>query len=87
VKQLTFLVTDATPVKRPYTFSRLRELWSAGKFSAETKLFLTERDEDTNKVKCFNLRGADIMENLESGRKIDVEGLCARVTAGVCRSY
>jgi hypothetical protein len=68
-------VTDDTPVKGPYTFARLRELWSAGRIGAESKLFLTERDEETNKVKCFNLRVADIMENLESGREVDVDGL------------
>jgi hypothetical protein len=82
VKRVTFLVTDDTPVKGHYTFARLRELWSAGRINADSKLFLTERDEETNEVKCFNLRGADIMENLESGREIDVDGLRARVTAG-----
>ena len=69
------------PVKEPYTFARLRELWDAGDFCADSKLFLTERDEETNGVKCFNLCGADIMENPESGKEIDVERLCARVTA------
>jgi hypothetical protein len=82
VKRVTFLVTDDTPVKGPYTFARLRELWSAGKIFFDSKLFLTERDEETNRVKCFDLRGADIMENLESGKEIDAEGLCARVTVG-----
>jgi hypothetical protein len=82
MKRVTFLVTDDTPVKGSYTFARLRELWSAGKVGADSKLFLTERDEETNRVKCFNLRGADIMENLESGREIDVASLCALVTAG-----
>ena len=49
--------------------------------SADSKLFLTERNDQTNRVKCFNLRAAAIRENLESGKEIDVEGLCARVTA------
>jgi hypothetical protein len=56
-------------------------LWDARDICADSKLFLTERDEETNKVKCFNLQAADIKENLESGEEIDVEGLCARVTA------
>jgi hypothetical protein len=81
VKRVTFLLTDTTTVKGPYTFARLRELWDAGDISADSKLFLTERDEETNRVKCFNLRAADVKENLESGVEIDVEGLCARVTA------
>jgi hypothetical protein len=43
-------------------------------------LFLTERDE-ANKVNCFNLRAADIKENLERGTEIDVASLCARAAA------
>jgi hypothetical protein len=81
VKQLTFLWTDPKVLKGPYTFARLRELWEAGTINAESKLFLTERDE-ANKVKCFNLRAADIKENLDSGAEIDVASLCARVTPG-----
>ena len=61
--------------------ARLRELWNAREIVTDSKLFLTERDEETNGVKCFNLRAADIKESLESGKEIDVEGLCARVTA------
>jgi len=80
VKQLTFLWTDPKLVKGPYTFTRLRELWQAGTINAESNLFLTERDE-ANKVKCFPLRGADIQENLESGKEIDVKGLLALVIA------
>jgi hypothetical protein len=76
---LTFLWTDPKVLKGPYTFSRLRELWKAGTINAESKLFLTERDE-ANRVECFNLRAADIKENLESGKEIDVKGLYARVT-------
>jgi hypothetical protein len=77
---LTFLVTDTPQVKGPYTLARLRELWNAREIIADSKLFLTERDEETNGVKCFNLRAQDIKENLESAEAIDVEGLCARVT-------
>jgi len=76
---LTFLVTDTPQVKGPYTLARLRELSSAGEINADSKLFLTERDE-ADKVKCFNLRAADIKENLESGDEIDVDSLRARVT-------
>jgi hypothetical protein len=78
---LTFLVTDTPQVKGPYTLARLRELWNAREIVADSKLFLTERNDETNKVKCFNLQAADIKENLESGDEIDVELLCARVTA------
>jgi hypothetical protein len=45
-------------------------------------LFLTERDEETNAVKCFGLRAADIKENLETESEIDVDNLISRVTAG-----
>jgi hypothetical protein len=38
---------------------------------------LTERNDETNRVKCFNLRAADIKENLESEKEIDVEEACA----------
>jgi hypothetical protein len=62
--------------------ARLRELWNAREIVADSKLFLTERNDETNRVKCFGLRAADIKENLENGEEIDVEGLCARVTAG-----
>jgi len=82
VKQLTFLWTDPKLVKGPYTFARLRELWQAGTINAESNLFLTERDHETKWLCCFGLRAADIQENLESGREIDVESLCERVTAG-----
>jgi hypothetical protein len=78
---LTFLVTDTPQVKGPYTLARLRELWNAREIVADSKLFLTERNDETNRVKCFNLRAADIKENLESGEEIDVGGLCARVTS------
>ena len=44
------------------------------------KLFLTERDE-ADRVECSNLRAADIKENVESGRDVDVKSLGARVTA------
>ena len=80
MKQLIFLVTDATPVKGPYTFARLRELWNARTISSDTKLFLTQRDE-ADRVKCFALRAADIKENLETGNEIDVDTLSARVGA------
>jgi hypothetical protein len=81
VKRVTFLLTDTTPVKGPYTLARLRELWDARDICADSKLFLTERDEETNGVKCFALRAADIKENLETGNEIDVDGLIARVGA------
>jgi hypothetical protein len=81
VKRVTFLLTDVTPVKGPYTLARLRELWDARDISAESKLFLTERDEETNGVKCFGLRAADIKDSLESGKEVDVDGLIARVGA------
>ena len=80
MKRLTFIVVDSTSTKGPYTLARLRELWSAKTINADTKLFLTERDE-ADKVTCFSLRAADIKKNLESGREIDVQSLCARVTA------
>jgi hypothetical protein len=79
VKRVTFLLTDTTPVKGPYTLARLRELWSAGTISSDTKLFLTQRDE-VDRVKCFGLRAADIKENLETGKEIDVDSLVALVT-------
>jgi hypothetical protein len=78
---LTFLVTETPQVKGPYTLARLRELWNAREIVADSKLFLTERDEETNKVKCFALRAADIKENLETGNEIDVDELSARVGA------
>lgn len=78
---LTLLVTDTPQVKGPYTLARLRELWNAREIVADSKLFLTERDDETNRVKCFNLRAAEIGENLESGEEIDVDSLCERVTA------
>jgi len=59
----------------------LRELWEAGTINAGLSLFLTERDE-SNKVQCFNLRGADIQENVDSGEEIDVASLYTRATAG-----
>jgi hypothetical protein len=80
VKRVTFLLTDASPVKGPYTVVRLRELWDAGDICADSKLFLTERDEETNGVKCFGLRAADIKGNLETGNEIDVDDLLGRVT-------
>jgi hypothetical protein len=80
VKRVTFLLTDTTPVKGPYTLARLRELWDAGDICADSKLFLTERNEETNGVKCFAIRAADVKENLESGKEIDVDDLIARVT-------
>jgi hypothetical protein len=86
VKRETFLLTDTTPVKGPCTFARLRELWDAGDISADSKLFLTERDDETNGVKCFALRAEDIKENLESGNEIDMDGLRVRVTAEIERS-
>jgi hypothetical protein len=79
VKRVTFLLTDATPVKGPYTLARLRELWNAGEICGDSKLFLTERDEETNKVKCFGLRAADIKDTLESERGVDVDSLRVRV--------
>jgi hypothetical protein len=82
MRTLTFIRTDTPQVKGPYTFARLRELWSAGEIVADSKLFLTERDGETNGVKCFGLRAADIIESPESGNEIDVDGLCTRVTAG-----
>jgi hypothetical protein len=81
MKRLTFLLTDTTPVKGPYTLARLRELWNARDICADSKLFLTERDEETNGVKCFGLRVADIKENLETGNEIDVDSLSGRVGA------
>ena len=72
MKKLTFIVVISTSVKGPYTLAQLREMWSEGKINADTKPFLTKRDE-ADKVKCFSLRAADIKENLE--------GLMARVTA------
>ena len=76
---LTFLVTDTPQVKGPYTLARLREKGGAGDICADSKLFLTERDDETNGVKCFGLRAADIKENLESGNEIDVDELSARL--------
>ncbi len=78
---LTFLVTDTPQVKGPYTLARLRELWYAREIVADSKLFLTERNDETNRVKCFNLRAADIKANLETGDEIDVDSLSARVGA------
>jgi hypothetical protein len=80
MKQLTFLETDSTPAKGPYTFTRLRELWDAKQINADTKLFLTVRD-DANKVECIILRASDIKENLEGGNEIDVASLRARIVA------
>src|SRR5690349_18369664 len=80
MKRVTFLLTDTTPVKGPYTLARLRELFAARDICADSKLFLTERDEETNRVKCFGLRAADIKENLENGEEIDVDRLLGRVT-------
>jgi hypothetical protein len=81
VKRVTFLLTDTTPVKGPYSLARLRELWDAGDLCADSKLFLTERDEETNGVKCFALRAADIKGNLETGNDIDVDELITRIGA------
>jgi hypothetical protein len=67
MKKLTFLWTDSTPVKGPYTLARLRGLWGEGKINAGSHLFLTERDDETNKVNCLNLTAEDIRHELETG--------------------
>jgi hypothetical protein len=57
------------------TFARLRELWDAGEISGESKLFATDRDDETNKVRCLNIKAENIRHNLETGAEIDMESL------------
>jgi hypothetical protein len=71
----TFLWTDPTPVRGPLTFARLRELWDAGDINGESKLFVTDRDDQTNAVKCVNIKTESIRRNLETGSEIDMESL------------
>ena len=72
---LTFLWTDPTPVRGPLTFARLRELWDAGELNGESKLFLTDRDDATNKVRSLNIKAEQLRLNLETGVEIDMESL------------
>jgi hypothetical protein len=78
VKKITFLLTDTTPVRGPYTFQRLRELWQEKKITENSTLFLTERDEETLKVRCFGLTAEQIKENLEAGQEIDVDAVAPK---------
>jgi len=63
---LTFLWTDPTPTRGPFTFARLRELWNAGEINGESKPFLTNRDDETNVVRCVNVRAGSIRHNPET---------------------
>lgn len=74
MRKLTFLLTDPTPVKGPYTFARLRELWSAGEINGESRLFVTENDEQ-NKVRLLNITAESIRDNLETGTEINLDKL------------
>lgn len=74
-KVITFLWTDPTPIRGPLTFARLRELWESGEIDAESKLFLTDRDDVTNKVRCLKIKAESIRHNLETGAEIDMESL------------
>jgi hypothetical protein len=72
---LTFLWIDPTPIRGPLTFARLRELWDAGEITGESKLFVTDRDDATNKVRCLNIKAETIRHNLETGDEINMESL------------
>jgi hypothetical protein len=72
---LTFLWTDPTPIRGPLTFARLRELWDAGEVTGDSKLFLTDRDDETNKVRCLNIKAESIRRNLETGAQFDLDSL------------
>jgi hypothetical protein len=69
---LTFLWTDPTPIRGPLTFARLRELWDAGDINGDSKLFVTDRNDETNKVRCLNIKAEIIRHNLETGVEIDI---------------
>jgi hypothetical protein len=77
MKTVTFLWTDPKTVRGPLTFARLRKLWNDRTITAESKLFVTERDEETNKVRCQNLKAEDIRHELETGAEIDLDRLFA----------
>ena len=77
MRQLTFLWTDPKTVRGPLTFARLREMWDAGEINGESKLFVTERDQETNKVRCRNIKAEAIRHELETGAEIDLERLFA----------
>jgi hypothetical protein len=53
----------------------LRELWDAEEITGESKLFLTDRDDETNKVRCLNIKAQRIRRNLETGVEIDMDSL------------
>jgi hypothetical protein len=76
MKQVTFLWTDPKTVRGPLTFARLRELWDAREINGESKLFVTERD-DQNKVRCQNIKAEHIRHNLETGAEINYDRLFA----------
>jgi hypothetical protein len=69
-----FLWIDPTPIRGPLTFARLRELWDAGEINGESKLFVTERD-DQDKVKCPNIKAETIRHNFETGAEINMDDL------------
>ena len=73
---LTFLWTDPTPIRGPLTFARLRELWEAGEINGESKLFVTERN-DQDKVECLNIKAETIRHKLETGAAININDLIA----------
>jgi hypothetical protein len=77
MKRVTFLWTDPKTVRGPLTFARLRELWDAGEINGESKLFVTERHEETNKVRCQNIKAESIRHELETGAEINLDRLFA----------
>jgi hypothetical protein len=51
-------------------------MWNDGTITAESKLFVTERDEQ-NKVRCQNIKAEDIQHELETGAEINYDRLFA----------
>jgi hypothetical protein len=50
-------------------------LWNEGTINGESNLFLTDRDDQTNRVRCLNLKAEQIRQNLETGAAIDLDKL------------
>lgn len=75
MKKLTFLLTDPTPVRGPYTLAQLRVMWTAREINEDSRIFVTENDQQTHQVQLRFIHARDIADSLENGTEIDVSRL------------
>jgi hypothetical protein len=58
-----------------YTLAQLRAMWTAHEITEDSRIFVTENDQQTHQVQLRFIHARDISDSLENGTDIDVSRL------------